>query len=52
MDKILNKLNTINQQFRFYMNHTTAMKNNLVALLNQTYPGANVTKITLNTQTS
>lgn len=31
----------MNRQFGFYMNQKTSMKNNLIALLDQTYPGAN-----------
>ena len=31
----------MNRQFGFYMEQKTAMKNNLIALLDQTYPGAN-----------
>ena len=31
----------MNRQFGFYMAQETAMKNNLIALLDQTYPGAN-----------
>ena len=31
----------MNRQFGFYMDQKTAMKNNLIALLDQTYPGAN-----------
>ena len=31
----------MNRQFGFYMSQKTAMKNNLIALFNQTYPGAN-----------
>ena len=31
----------MNRQFGFYMAQKTAMKNNLIALLDQTYPGAN-----------
>ena len=31
----------MNRQFDFYMKHKTAMKNNLIALIDQTYPGAN-----------
>lgn len=31
----------MNRQFGFYMSQKTAMKNNLIALLDQTYPGAN-----------
>ena len=41
MDKTRNQLKTMNRQFGFYMAHKTAMKNNLIALLDQTYPGAN-----------
>lgn len=41
MDKIRNQLKTMNRQFGFYMNQKNAMKNNLIALLDQTYPGAN-----------
>ena len=31
----------MNRQFDFYMKHKTAMKNNLIGLIDQTYPGAN-----------
>ncbi len=31
----------MSRQFGLYMAHKTAMKNNLIALLDQTYPGAN-----------
>ena len=41
MDKTRNQLKTMNRQFGFYMAQKTAMKNNLIALLEQTYPGAN-----------
>ena len=41
MDKTRNQLKTMNRQFGFYMSQKTAMKNNLIALLDQTYPGAN-----------
>ena len=41
MDKIRNQLKTMNRQIGFYMNQKTAMKNNLIALIDQTYPGAN-----------
>ena len=41
MDKTRNQLKTMNRQFGFYMDQKTAMKNNLIALLDQTYPGAN-----------
>ena len=38
MDEIRNQLKTMNRQFGFYMDQKTAMKNNLIALLDQTYP--------------
>ncbi len=41
MDEIRNQLKTMNRQFGFYMKHKTAMKNNLIGILDQTYPGAN-----------
>ena len=41
MDEIRNQLKTMNRQFDFYMKHKTAMKNNLIGVLDQTYPGAN-----------
>ena len=41
MDKTRSRLKTMNRQFGFYMSQKTAMKNNLIALLDQTYPGAN-----------
>lgn len=41
MDKTRNQLKTMNRQFGFYMDQKTAMKNNLIALLDQSYPGAN-----------
>lgn len=41
MDKIRTQLKTMNRQFGFYMKHKTAMKNNLIGILDQTYPGAN-----------
>lgn len=41
MDKIRNQLKTMNRQFGFYMKHKTAMKNNLIGILDQTYPGVN-----------
>lgn len=39
MDKTRNQLKTMIRQFSFYMNQETAMKNNLIALLDQTYRG-------------
>jgi len=41
MDEIRNQLKTMNRQFAFYMRHKTAMKNNFIGILDQTYPGAN-----------
>ena len=41
MDECRNQLKTMNRQFGFYMEQKTAMKNNLIALLDQTFPGAN-----------
>lgn len=41
MDEIRNQLKTMNRQFGFYTKHKTAMKNNLIAILDQTYPGVN-----------
>lgn len=41
MDKLRNQLKTINRQFGFYMKHKTAMKNKLIDILYQTYPGVN-----------
>ena len=41
MDKTRNQLTTMNRQFSFFMAQKTAMKNNLIALLDQSYPGAN-----------
>jgi transposase len=41
MDELRNQLKTMNRQFGFYMKHKTAMKNNLIGILDQTYPGSN-----------
>lgn len=41
MDEIRSQLKTMNRQFGFHMKHKTAMKNNLIGILDQTYPGAN-----------
>ncbi len=41
MDELRSQLKTMNRQFGFYMKHRTAMKNNLIGLLDQTYPGVN-----------
>ena len=41
MDEVRNQLKTMHRQFGFCMDQKTAMKNNLIALLDQTFPGAN-----------
>ena len=41
MDELRNQLKTMNRQFGFYMKHKTAMKNNLIGILDQTYPSVN-----------
>ena len=41
MDESRSQLKTMNRQFTFYTDQKTAMKNNLIALLDQTFPGAN-----------
>ena len=41
MDELRSQLKTMNRQFDFYMKHKTAMKNNLIGLIDPTYPGAN-----------
>ena len=41
MDELRNQLKTMNGQFGFYMKHKTAMKNNLIGILDQPYPGVN-----------
>lgn len=41
MDEIRNQLKTMNRQFGTYMKHKMAMKNNLIGILDQTYPGVN-----------
>lgn len=41
MDEIRSQLKTMNRQFDFYMHHKTAMKNNLIGILDQTYSGVN-----------
>ena len=35
------RIKTMNRQFGFYMKHKTAMKNNFIGILDQTYPGVN-----------
>ena len=41
MDEIRSQLKIMNRQFSFYMKQKTAMKNNLIGILDQTYPGVN-----------
>ena len=41
MDTTRAQLKTLNRQFAFYMKQKTACKNNLIALIDQVYPGAN-----------
>jgi len=41
MDDTRNILKTMNRQFSYYMDQKTSMKNNLIGLLDQTFPGAN-----------
>jgi len=41
MDELRNQLKTMNRQFAYYMKQKTAMKNNLISLLDQTFPNAN-----------
>ncbi|HBN83160.1 MAG TPA: IS110 family transposase, partial [Clostridiales bacterium] len=41
MDELRNQLKTMNRQFNFYTKQKTALKNNLIGILDQTYPGAN-----------
>ena len=41
MDELRTQLKTMNRQFDFYMKHKTAMKNNLIGLIDLAYPGAN-----------
>lgn len=41
MDELSNQLKTMNRQFCFYMKHKTAMKSNLIGMLDQTYPSIN-----------
>lgn len=41
MDKTRDQLKTMNQQFDFSRKHKTTLKNNLIALLDQTFPKTN-----------
>ena len=41
MDKIRTQLKLMNRQMSFYQKQQTAYKNNLIALVDETYPGAN-----------
>ena len=40
-DEIRSQLKTMNRQFEFYIEQRAAMKNNLIAILDQTYSGVN-----------
>ena len=40
-DELRRQLKNMNRQFDFYMKQKTAMKNNLIALLDETFPGIN-----------
>ncbi len=41
MDELRTQLKTINRQFDFYMKQKVSMKNNLIGILDLSYPGAN-----------
>jgi len=41
MDNIRTQLKTMNRQMSFYQKQQTAYKNNLIALMDETYPGVN-----------
>ncbi|MDL2248081.1 IS110 family transposase [Tyzzerella sp. OttesenSCG-928-J15] len=41
VEAIRKQLKTMNRQYSLYVKNKTAFKNNLIALLDQTYPGAN-----------
>lgn len=41
VDEMRSQLKTMNRQFDFYMKQKTTYKNNLIALLDQTFPGVN-----------
>jgi transposase len=41
MDHLRNQLQTLNRQFDFYLKQKTALKNNLISILDQTFPGVN-----------
>lgn len=41
MDDLRNQLQTLNRQFDFYLKQKTALKNNLISILDQTFPGVN-----------
>ncbi|MCB5558332.1 IS110 family transposase, partial [Blautia wexlerae] len=40
-DELRAQLKVMNRQFHFYVKQKTAMKNNLIGLIDQTYPNAN-----------
>ena len=41
MDELRTQLKSMNRQFAFYTDHKAAMKNNLISILELTYPGSN-----------
>lgn len=41
LDEVRSQLKIMNRQFDFYMKLKTSMKNNLIAMLDDTYPGVN-----------
>jgi transposase len=41
MEEIREQMKTMNRQYSLYVKNKTALKNNLIALLDQTYPGVN-----------
>lgn len=41
MDEIRIPLKNMNRQFAFYRRRKTAIKNNLIGILDQTFPGVN-----------
>lgn len=41
MDTVRTQLKTMNRQYALYSKNKTALKNNVIALLDQTYPGVN-----------
>ena len=52
MDTIRMQLKTLNRQQSLYAKTKTMMKNNLIALLDQTYPGVNAYLTALSVRTA